>query len=165
MSTFLSLGTGSEGLKQRLVIQNGYHRCVFSGSQYLMIFQRNTWHFVRHKCLHTSNLSENVSLFSLSVLIPTLFETFLSCRCFVQLSESRAVSFVASFDETCSSPHPAALRISVLSCFLVSLRSVPCCFTESAAEEPDMCVHILFSWFALLFLEGEDANMTFPRVW
>ena len=134
---------------------------VFLGGQYLMIFQRNIWHFVRHKCLHTSNLSEHFSFFSLPILIPTFFEIFLSCLCFVQLSESRAVRFTASFDETCTSPHPAALRISVLSCFLVSLSSVPCCFTESAAEEPDMSVRILLSWFALLFLKGEDAKYDF----
>ena len=68
---------------------------------------------------------------------------------------------MASFDEMCTSQHPAALRISVFSCFLVSLSSVPCCFTESADEEPDMSVRILFSWFALLFLKGEEAEHDF----
>ena len=62
MSTFLSLGTGSEGLKQRLVNPNWIPQVCFSGSLYLLIFQRNTLHFVQHKCLHTSNLSENFSL-------------------------------------------------------------------------------------------------------
>ena len=90
---------------------------------------------------------------------------FLSCLCFVQLSESRALSCVVSFDWMCTFPLPAALRISVLACFLVSLSSVPCCFTESAAEELDMCARILFSWFALPFLKGEDAKQTFPWVW
>ena len=162
MSTFLSLGTGSEGLKQRLVSPKWIPQVCFSGSLYLLIFQKKYMEFCSTQMFaHIKSFRKCLSFFSLSVLIPTLFEIFLSCFCFVQLSESRAVSFVASFDETCTSPHPAALRISVLSCFLVSLHSVLCCFTESAAEEPDMSVRILFSWFALLFLKGEDANHDF----
>ena len=86
---------------------------------------------------------------------------FLSCLSFVQLSESRAQSFVASFDVMCTCPHPAALRISVLFCFVVSLSPVPCCFTESAAEESGTSVYILFRWFILFCLKGEDAKENF----
>ena len=152
MSTFLSLGTGSEGLKQRLVNPKWIPQVCSSGSLYLLIFQMFA---------HIKSFWKFMSFISLSILIPTLFEIFLSCLCFVQLSESRALSFVASFDEMCTSPIPAALRICVLSCFLVSLSSVPCCFTESAAEESDMYVRILLNWFALLFLKGEDAKHDF----
>ena len=133
----------------------------------------NIWWFFKeiHGILFDTNVCThqifpNISLsFHCQFWFQRFFEIFLSCLCFVQLSESRAVRFMASSDETCTSPHPAALRISVLSCFLVSLSSVPCCFTESAAEEPDMSVRILLSWFALLFLKGEDAKYDFPRVW
>ena len=124
MSTFFSLGTGSEGLKQRLVNRQWMPQMFSSGIFCLLFFQRNTWRSVLHKCLHTSNLSENFSFLSLSISIPMLLEIFLSCLCFVQLRESRAQSFVASFDEMCTCPYQAVLRISVLFCFVVSLSSV-----------------------------------------
>ena len=62
MSSFLSLDTGSEGLKQRLVNRQWMSQVFSSGILCWLFFQRKAWCSGLHKCLHTTNLSEHFSL-------------------------------------------------------------------------------------------------------
>ena len=128
MPTFLSLGTSSEGLKLKdLQIVNGVffrHSLLFFSKKYMAFcFTQMFTH------IHSFFLS----FFSQSILIQTLFEIVPICFCFVQLGLSCTQSFVASFDEMCTCPHPVVLRISVFLFVLFVLFVLFCCQVEFCA--------------------------------